>query len=132
MPVFVDNVRIQKGRAFYCHMWADTLPELMAMANRLKLKKSWLQRPPRAKWVHFDLLLRQRSIALAYGAILTDQYGPAEHEARQLIASHEHEEMLRGRLMLERIENSRALHRLAKPLTAPPEAPAEPEQQELF
>lgn len=132
MPVFVDNVRIQKGRAFYCHMWADTLPELMAMANRLKLKKSWLQRPPRAKWVHFDLLLRQRSIALAYGAILTDQYGPAEHEARQLIASHEHEKMLRGRLMLERIENSRALRRLSNPLTAPPEAPAEPEQQELF
>lgn len=132
MPVFVDNVRIQKGRAFYCHMWADTLPELMAMANRLKLKKSWLQRPPRAKWVHFDLLLRQRSIALAYGAILTDQYGPAEHEARADAKSDDPVRVAKGEATLTRVANSRALRRISKPLTSPPEAPAEPEQQELF
>jgi hypothetical protein len=45
-----------------CHMWADTLDELMAMADRIGVARRWIQGHPQlsigkaknASWVHFD------------------------------------------------------------------------------
>lgn len=31
MTVYVDDVRLPFGRMIMCHLWADTLPELLAM-----------------------------------------------------------------------------------------------------
>lgn len=82
MAVYLDDVRHPYGRMVMCHMWADGLDELLAMADRIGLDRKWLQTPPGSSWVHFDVSLGLKAKALAAGAILTDRYGPSEHVAR--------------------------------------------------
>jgi hypothetical protein len=69
-------------------MWADTLDELLAMADRIGVQRKWLQQPPKASWVHFDVGLGKKALAIKAGAILTDKYGPVEHLAK--IAGDQH------------------------------------------
>jgi hypothetical protein len=66
-----------------CHMWADSLDELYAMADHIGVQRKWLQQPPRASWVHFDIAIGKKRIAIDAGAVLTDKYGPLEFLARQ-------------------------------------------------
>lgn len=107
MSVFVDDARLPYGRMLMCHMWADTLDELLGMADRIGVKRRWLQRPaelatgthplyaadPRyrigmdASWVHFDIARVKRVLAVAAGAIETDRFGPFEHETKLMLAS---------------------------------------------
>jgi hypothetical protein len=98
MAVYVDNARIpfvRKDLGLYQptykmnHMWADTLEELFAMADKIGLQRKWLQRPPgtglpgmNASWVHFDITASKRALAVKHGAIETDMYGPSEHVAK--------------------------------------------------
>ena len=87
MAVYVDDVRHSFGRMVMCHMWADTSDELLSMADRIGVSRKWLQIPPKASWMHFDISLGKKALALAAGAILTDRYGPVEHCARLDVAS---------------------------------------------
>jgi Protein of unknown function (DUF4031) len=99
VTVYVDDVRHRYGRMVMCHMWADTHEELLAMADAIGIARKWLQQPPKASWVHFDISLGKKELALAAGAILTDKYGPVEHVAR-----------LRGNTkMLETVATARKL-----------------------
>lgn len=92
MTVYVDDVRHLFGRMVMCHMWADELAELLAMADRIGVGREHIQghptlslpkaRPPKVKWVHFDVSLGMKARAIAAGAVLTDKYGPLEHTAR--------------------------------------------------
>ncbi len=82
MAVYVDDMRASFGRIVMCHMWADTLDELLAMADRIGVQRKWLQQPPKASWVHFDIALSKKALAIKAGAVLTDRYGPSEHVAR--------------------------------------------------
>jgi Protein of unknown function (DUF4031) len=82
MTVYVDDVRHQFGRMVMCHMWADTLPELLAMADQIGVQRKWLQQPPKASWVHFDVSLGCKTKAISLGAVLTDKFGPVEHLAK--------------------------------------------------
>lgn len=66
-----------------CHMWADTLDELYAMADKIGVQRKWLQLPPKASWVHFDISLAKKALALEAGAVLTDKFGPTEYEAQR-------------------------------------------------
>lgn len=94
MAVYVDDVRHKFGRMVMCHMWADTLDELMAMADKIGVQRKWIEGHPtlsfgehrNASWIHFDVSLGAKAKALAAGAILTDKYGPSEHTARLAIA----------------------------------------------
>ncbi|MGD9766869.1 MAG: DUF4031 domain-containing protein [Pseudolabrys sp.] len=83
MPVYVDDVRHRYGRMVMCHMWADSRDELLAMADRIGVLRKWLQQPPKASWVHFDICIAKKTLAIAAGAVLTDKYGPVEFLARQ-------------------------------------------------
>lgn len=104
MTVYVDDVRHQFGRMVMCHMWADSLPELLAMADRIGVQRKWLQQPPKASWLHFDVTIGCKAKAIAAGAVLTDRFGPSEHVAK-----------LRGDTrMLEMIAASRAMRAEAK------------------
>jgi len=76
MSVYVDDVRHLFGRMIMCHMWADTMEELLEMVDEIGLNRKWIQRPPKASWVHFDVCLAMKEKAIAKGAILTDRYGP--------------------------------------------------------
>lgn len=83
MTVYVDDVRHQFGRMVMCHMWADTIEELLAMAGMIGVQAKWLQKPPKASWVHFDISLGKKELAIKQGAVLTDKYGPVEFTAKQ-------------------------------------------------
>lgn len=69
MTVYVDNMRAKFGRMVMCHMAADSLDELLAMADRIGVARKWLQQPPKASWVHFDIALSMRAKAVAAGAV---------------------------------------------------------------
>lgn len=83
MTVYVDDVRHKYGRLVMCHMWADTLDELLEMSDNIGVNRKWLQLPPKASWVHFDIALSKKALALENGAVLTDKYGPVEFLAKQ-------------------------------------------------
>jgi hypothetical protein len=83
MAVYVDNMRARFGRMVMCHLWADSEEELIAMADRIGVARKWIQRPPSASWLHFDIALSKRALAVRHGAIETDRFGPLEHVARQ-------------------------------------------------
>ena len=83
MTVYVDDVRHRFGRMTMCHMWADSDEELHAMATTIGVARRWFQYPPKASWKHYDICLSKKALALQSGAVLTDKYGPVEHEARR-------------------------------------------------
>jgi hypothetical protein len=107
VSVYVDDVRHNFSYMVMCHMWADTLEELFAMADAIGVQRKWLQghpelSPPRyrkASWVHFDVALSKKKLALQRGAILTDKYGPSEFLAKRE----------GNQKMLDRIANARGL-----------------------
>lgn len=90
MTVYVDDMRAAFGQMVMCHMWADTLDELLAMADAIGVARRWIQGHPelshgkhrKARWVHFDISLGRRSLAVKAGAVETDRYGPLLHTAR--------------------------------------------------
>lgn len=105
MTVYVDDVRHPFGRMVMCHLWADTEAELLAMVDMIGVKRKWIQRPPKASWVHFDISLGKKALAIKQGAVLTDRYGPSEHTAR-----------LRGdTAKLEQIARLREMHKEPTP-----------------
>lgn len=98
MAVYVDHAIHPFGRMIMCHLWADTEDELMAMVDRIGVARKWVQRPPKASWLHFDIAKSKRALAVAAGAIETDRYGPVLHTAR-----------LKGNTkMIEQVEATRA------------------------
>ena len=52
-----------------CHMMADSIEELYDMADKLKLRRSWIQC---TSIVHFDLTKGKRWQAIKHGAIEVD------------------------------------------------------------
>jgi hypothetical protein len=82
MAVYVDDVRHPYRNMIMCHMWADTLDELLTMADQIGVARRWLQTPPKASWTHFDISISKKDMAIRLGAILTDRYGPLEHVSR--------------------------------------------------
>lgn len=53
-----------------CHMFAHTLEELHAMADRIGLRRSWFQVPKRPGGLpHYDLTPGMRAKACAAGAV---------------------------------------------------------------
>lgn len=95
MTVYVDDVAHQFGRMRMCHLWADTLDELLAMVDRIGVDRKWIQGHPElsfgkhreASWVHFDIAMSKKRLAIEAGAVMTDRYGPLEFLARQRIAA---------------------------------------------
>ncbi len=95
MSVYVDNMSAPFGNMVMCHMWADTDEELLAMADKIGVLRKWIQGHPtlsfgkhrNASWVHFDIAKSKRSLAVKFGAVETDRFGPLEHTANLLIAT---------------------------------------------
>lgn len=68
MTVYVDTMRASYGRMKMCHMVADTLDELHAMAERLGVRQHF-QAPPKASHPHYDVALSKRAEAIKAGAV---------------------------------------------------------------
>jgi hypothetical protein len=71
MTVYVDDARIpaQVGRinARWSHMMADSREELIEFAQKIGLKRPWLQNKPSG--VHFDVTEYVRNRAIDAGAV---------------------------------------------------------------
>ena len=65
-----------------CHLWADSLDELLYLVDRIGVKRKWLQQPPKASWVHFDISKAKRILAVQHGAIECDDVEPLIHCAK--------------------------------------------------
>jgi len=75
MAVYVDRLMnhgwVLRGRNVpNCHMFADSIEELHAMAETIGMKRSWFQDKPR--FPHYDLTASRRESAIAHGAIDDD------------------------------------------------------------
>lgn len=122
MTVYLDDVRHIFGEMIMCHMWADTEAELFEMADSLGLKRNWVQGHPEstgkgkgASWVHFDVSYKKKQLALRFGAVLTDRYGPLTHLARQDIASGDPIRIKRGEARLTSVARARDIAMENKP-----------------
>lgn len=69
MSVYVDTMRAPFGRMIMCHMFADDIDDLHAMAHRIGVSRRWFQTPPKASWDHYDICLSKKALAIAYGAV---------------------------------------------------------------
>lgn len=72
MPVYVDSLIDHPPREHlrfsrWCHMVADTLEELHAMADLIGQRREWFQ--DRHEVPHYDLPPGQRQLAVENGAI---------------------------------------------------------------
>lgn len=126
MAVFVDDVRHPFRGMIMCHMWADSLAELLEMADWIGLNRKWLQEPPKASWQHFDISIGKKREAIRNGAILTDRLAPLEHVAR-----------MRGDTrLLERVAALRQRHGASSSKQAPvspdPQGPGQLDCPDLF
>ena len=97
MPVYVDSLmqhgpgsyhgpgRDQAARVgarngdWWCHLFADTLDELHAFAERIGLLRSWFQGD------HYDLTPKRRAAAVAAGALEVDRRALAKRRIRRKV-----------------------------------------------
>ncbi len=87
VSVYVDPLRVH-GNAWgpflkgSCHLEADSDEELLTFADRLGLKRSWLQPDPRREGAHFDLTPSVRARAVKLGAIDETDWRAGVHRRR--------------------------------------------------
>ena len=62
MGVYVDDSRYRYWRFIMCHMVADSVVELHAMAERIGLERRWYHQG------HYNLCLSKRVLAIRCGA----------------------------------------------------------------
>lgn len=65
--VYVDNMNASYGRMRMCHMVADTRTELLAMADKIGVRRKWLQKKGTSR-EHFDICQSKKKLALESGA----------------------------------------------------------------
>lgn len=86
MAVYLDPMvdwgkRIGRAGPRWCHMIAETLDELHAMAAKIGLERSWFQE--HRTMPHYDIGTdRVRNLAIAHGAIDCDRRTFIEHKRR--------------------------------------------------
>jgi hypothetical protein len=85
MTVYVDEIlmwptKIRCFRDGSCHMSADTLGELHAMAAKIGMRRAWFQDHPSLP--HYDLTPKRREAALAAGAVFI----PGREQAAKRLA----------------------------------------------
>lgn len=83
MAVYVDplfTMESKNAQAFFvgtrtghrwCHMFADTVEELHAMADKIGMKRAWFQDHKSVQ--HYDLVPTKRAAAIRAGAVEVDR-----------------------------------------------------------
>ncbi len=72
MAVYVDDARIPYGRMLMCHMVADSIDELNAMASKIGVSRKHIQTGGTV--VHYDICVAKRKLAVQYGAVEIDRH----------------------------------------------------------
>jgi hypothetical protein len=73
MSCYVDKPEWEWRGEMWCHLVADSLPELHAFARQLGLRRSWFQAPPQTRYPHYDITAAKRELALSLGALSADR-----------------------------------------------------------
>jgi hypothetical protein len=68
MAVYVDNMFATCRHMKMCHMIADTSQELIQMADKIGVKRKWIQKEGTYQ-EHFDICTSKRLLALENGAV---------------------------------------------------------------
>lgn len=71
MAIYVDDEQIRWRGKVWCHLVADSLPELHLFASRLGLRRAWFQ--DHCSYPHYDVTVGLRDKALTLGARLGDR-----------------------------------------------------------
>lgn len=71
MAVYVDRASVAFKGMQWCHLMADTLEELHAFAQNMKIDARLFHR--NASYPHYDITLEMRSMVIEYGAIDADR-----------------------------------------------------------
>ena len=71
MTVYVDAEMIEWRGRKWCHLVAESLPELHRFAQKIGLKRSWFQ--DKASYPHYDVTDSMRNRALRMGAAQGDR-----------------------------------------------------------
>ena len=92
MSVYVDPLA-QNGWHLgrNCHMWADSLPELHAMADAIGMKRGWFQQKSYTNGLglpHYDLTESRRRKAISLGVIELTRRDSAAMWARMGFEPH--------------------------------------------
>ena len=69
MAVYVDTSVSRLGRMVMCHMAADSLAELHAMAEAVGVARRRSQGPDVTKWRRHDICKAKRAVAVRLGAL---------------------------------------------------------------
>jgi len=86
MSVYLDPMvdwgkRIGRAGPRWCHLIADTLDELHALAERVGLRRAWFQAD--SSMPHYDIGTdRIRALAIVHGAIECDRNTFVAHKRR--------------------------------------------------
>lgn len=67
MSVYVDDGKAPYKGMMMSHLCADTTEELLAMADRIRIARNWIQHPGTYR-EHFDVCQNKRWLAVSYGA----------------------------------------------------------------
>lgn len=65
--VYVDDMQADFSRMKMCHLIADTREELLAMIDKIGVKRKWIQKEGTYA-EHFDICLSKRKLAIKAGA----------------------------------------------------------------
>ncbi len=71
MAIYVDDEQIPWRGKLWCHLVANTLPELHEFAQKLGLRRAWFQGG--TVYPHYDVTVSVRDKALALGALMGDR-----------------------------------------------------------
>jgi hypothetical protein len=83
--VYVDDMEARFGRMIMCHMIADSTKELNEMADKIKVRRKWIQSAGTYR-EHYDICLSKRKLAVKYGAIeITWSETAAKQKTRRML-----------------------------------------------
>jgi len=74
MTVYVDDMKAPFRGMIMCHMIADTTGELLDMADKIGVRRKWIQYDPSDRHQHFDIALSKRALAVKAGAVEVTQF----------------------------------------------------------
>lgn len=71
MAIYVDDEQIPWRGKLWCHLVADSLPELHEFAISIGLKRAWFQE--KSAFPHYDVTVSVRDRAIRQGAVIGDR-----------------------------------------------------------
>jgi len=70
VSVYVDTMQAHYRGMIMCHMLADSLEELHAMADKIGVARKWFQP---GSTPHYDICRTKIALAIIHGAIVADR-----------------------------------------------------------